>query len=405
MVSRAEPSCSRRTRTGRSASPAGRGPRAASSSSSTCRGPRSSTTSSAPCREVLAQRPDLVRQVGHEPDHHRAVQRRPPGRPPGRVLPPLHPRRLRPVRRLTARLPGRSCSSRARAAAAGSTRACSRSRRRPGRATTPTPSSGCAIQWGTSLAYPLSSMGAHVVGRPEPPDRPDHADRDAGRRRVLRRASATSSTRPRWPPTTGARSPTRSPSTSAHRELFQRGRFVRLRSPFEGDGNQTAWMVVAPDRVAGDRRAATRSSTGRSRPPTACGCAASIRRRVYRVTGWPDVDDRARPRQRRRARRRRADGRRPVARRRPPRGRRSGATSGPGCSCSRPSRRGPARLNRFRGASRHPFTDLIGPHRTDLDHTRPTRRSTCGPRGDDAQSRYACASEMGHERCSAGWIV
>ena len=33
-----------------------------------------------------------------------------------------------------------------------------------------------------------------------------------------------------------------------HRDLFQRGRFVRLRSPFEGDGDQTAWMVVAPDR-------------------------------------------------------------------------------------------------------------------------------------------------------------
>ena len=41
--------CSRRTRTGRSASRAGRGPRAASSSSSTCPGPRSSTTSSACC--------------------------------------------------------------------------------------------------------------------------------------------------------------------------------------------------------------------------------------------------------------------------------------------------------------------------------------------------------------------
>ena len=31
------------------------------------------------------------------------------------------------------------------------------------------------------------------------------------------------------------------------RDLFQRGRFVRLRSPFEGDGNETAWMVSAPD--------------------------------------------------------------------------------------------------------------------------------------------------------------
>jgi alpha-galactosidase len=34
-----------------------------------------------------------------------------------------------------------------------------------------------------------------------------------------------------------------------HRELFQRGRFVRLRGPFDGDGNDTAWMVVAGDRA------------------------------------------------------------------------------------------------------------------------------------------------------------
>ena len=33
-----------------------------------------------------------------------------------------------------------------------------------------------------------------------------------------------------------------------HRELLQSGRFVRLRSPFEGDGNETAWMVVSADR-------------------------------------------------------------------------------------------------------------------------------------------------------------
>ena len=42
----------------------------------------------------------------------------------------------------------RSCSSRARAAAAGSTPGCWRSRRRPGRATTPTPSSGCGSSGG-----------------------------------------------------------------------------------------------------------------------------------------------------------------------------------------------------------------------------------------------------------------
>ena len=66
---------------------------------------------------------------------------------------------------------------------------------------------------------------------------------------------------------------------------------MRLRSPFEGGGNETAWMVVAPDGVAGRRRLLPGPQPAGARPPTACGCAASIRRAVYRVTGWPDVDD------------------------------------------------------------------------------------------------------------------
>jgi alpha-galactosidase len=75
-----------------------------------------------------------------------------------------------------------------------------------------------------------------------------------------------------------------------HRELFQRGRFVRLRSPFEDGGNQTAWMVVAPD--------ASRAIVGYyqvlNRPVPA---ADRLRLRglepdtVYRVSGWPDVHD------------------------------------------------------------------------------------------------------------------
>ena len=52
------------------------------------------------------ERPDLVREVGHEPDAHGAVQRRPARRPAGRVLPSPHPRRLRPVRAPDGGLPG-----------------------------------------------------------------------------------------------------------------------------------------------------------------------------------------------------------------------------------------------------------------------------------------------------------
>jgi alpha-galactosidase len=102
------------------------------------------------------------------------------------------------------------------------------------------------IQWGSSLPYPLSSSGAHVSAIPnhqtgrltpidfraavamfgafgyelDPTAMPD-AEREAVRHQVAFYVQ--------------------------RRDLFQRGRFLRLRSPFEGDGNETAWMVVAPD--------------------------------------------------------------------------------------------------------------------------------------------------------------
>ncbi len=103
-----------------------------------------------------------------------------------------------------------------------------------------------AIQWGSSIPYPLSSMGAHVsaipnhqTGRLAPidfraavamfgvfgyeldPVHMDPADREAVRHQVA--------------------------FYLERRGLFQRGRFARLRSPFEGTGNETAWMVSAPD--------------------------------------------------------------------------------------------------------------------------------------------------------------
>ena len=176
--------------------------------------PRSSTTSSGVLSDVLASAPisyvkwDMNRDITEPYSPALAA------RPPGRVLPPLHPRRVRPVRPADAAVPGHPVRVVRRAAAAGSTRACWPSRRRPGRATTPTRSSGCAIQWGTSLAYPLSSMGAHVsavpnhqIGRITPiatraagrvlrglrlRARPDRADRGrAGRGRATRSRSTS----------------------------------------------------------------------------------------------------------------------------------------------------------------------------------------------------------------------
>lgn len=146
------------------------------------------------------------------------------------------------------------------------------------------------IQWGTSLAYPVSSMGAHVsaipnhqVGRTEPistraavaffgafgyeldPTALSEADAAEIREQIA------------W--------------FKAHRELLQFGRFVRLRSPWEGDGNETAWASVADDRsaaIVGWYRVLSKPEPGwhtlplRGLDPT----------RVYEVRIWPEGDAR-----------------------------------------------------------------------------------------------------------------
>jgi len=102
------------------------------------------------------------------------------------------------------------------------------------------------IQWGTSFAYPPSSMGAHVSAVP---------NHQTGRVAPLDFRAAVAMF--------GAfgyeLDPTAMPEDelaavrrqvafyTERRELFQYGRFARLRSPFEGDGNETAWMVSSAD--------------------------------------------------------------------------------------------------------------------------------------------------------------
>jgi alpha-galactosidase len=75
-----------------------------------------------------------------------------------------------------------------------------------------------------------------------------------------------------------------------HRDLLQRGRFLRLRSPFEGDGNETAWMVVSDDRrraVVGYYRTLNRPNPGVNRLRLR-GLDPQAR---YRVTPWPGRSD------------------------------------------------------------------------------------------------------------------
>jgi alpha-galactosidase len=143
-----------------------------------------------------------------------------------------------------------------------------------------------AIQWGTSLAYPLSSMGAHVsavpnhqVGRVTP-----LATRAAvaffGVFGYELDVTAFSETERREVADQVA-------FYKRHRELFQFGRFRRLVGPFDGDGNVTAWMVVSDDRreaIVGTYLVLNRPSPGPLRIRLA-GLDPSVR---YRLEAWPD---------------------------------------------------------------------------------------------------------------------
>ena len=125
------------------------------------------------------------------------------------------------------------------------------------------------IQYGTSMAYPVSSMGAHVAAAP------NHqlgrstsltmranvaffgafgyeldltALSQRGRELVARQVAFV----------------------KQYRQLLQFGTFWRLRSPFEG--NETAWMTVSPDRstaLVGDYRVLQQANAGYRRLPLA----------------------------------------------------------------------------------------------------------------------------------------
>jgi alpha-galactosidase len=143
------------------------------------------------------------------------------------------------------------------------------------------------IQWGTSLAYPLSSMAAHVSAVP---------NHQVGRITPLATRAAVAFFGVfgyELDPTTLSTEERLEVADQVAfykqwRELFQRGRFLRLRSPFEGDRNETAWMTVA-----GDRRSAivahylilSRPNPGPQRLRLRGLDAAAS----YRVSIWPSA--------------------------------------------------------------------------------------------------------------------
>jgi alpha-galactosidase len=145
------------------------------------------------------------------------------------------------------------------------------------------------IQWGTSLAYPLSSMGAHVSAAP---------NHQTGRMTPLatRAAVAFFGVFGYELDTTALSEAHRAAVRDQvafyrdHRDVLQFGRFVRLRSPFEGDGNTTAWMTVADDRsraVVGFYRVLNRPAPG----PDRIRLRGLDPQREYRVLVWPASDD------------------------------------------------------------------------------------------------------------------
>lgn len=146
------------------------------------------------------------------------------------------------------------------------------------------------IQWGTSLAYPLSSMAAHVSAVP---------NHQLGRVTPLATRAAVAFFGVfgyELDPTAlddGERAEIADQIAfyRRHRDLFQRGRLVRLASPFDGERDRTSWLVVDADcrqAIVGTYRILSRADPG----PERLRLRGLDPAAVYRVTAWPDVDDR-----------------------------------------------------------------------------------------------------------------
>jgi alpha-galactosidase len=141
------------------------------------------------------------------------------------------------------------------------------------------------IQYGTSLAYPLSSMGAHVSAVP---------NHQGGRVTPLATRAAVAffgDLGYELDPTKLSEDERAAIAEQVAfykqwRELVQFGRFHRLRSPFEGDGNETAWMAVAGDRkaaLAGFYEVLNRVNIG----PRRLRLRGLDPAAIYRVSVWP----------------------------------------------------------------------------------------------------------------------
>ena len=121
------------------------------------------------------------------------------------------------------------------------------------------------IQYGTSLVYPISAMGAHVSAVP---------NHQVGRLTSLEMRAAVAffgnlgyELDPRHlTDDEGAQVRAQIAWYQQRRDLLHGGRFLRLVSPFEGDGNETAWMTVSDDGRRGPRGLVPRALPRGARP-------------------------------------------------------------------------------------------------------------------------------------------
>ncbi|MGP4077505.1 alpha-galactosidase [Halobacillus sp. K22] len=102
------------------------------------------------------------------------------------------------------------------------------------------------IQYGTSMVYPLSSMGAHVS------EVPNHQVRRVTSLKTRAEVAFFGMFGYELDPTKMSEAEKEEVRAQVefykhYRSLIQTGNFYRLLTPFEGDQNQTAWMVVAED--------------------------------------------------------------------------------------------------------------------------------------------------------------
>lgn len=103
------------------------------------------------------------------------------------------------------------------------------------------------IQWGTSLAYPVSSMGSHVSAAPNHQlfrDAPLKTRADV----ALFGTFGYELDPTRFTDDERAQVRAQVAFMKERRALIQLGDQYRLRSPFEGRGNECAWMVVSGDK-------------------------------------------------------------------------------------------------------------------------------------------------------------